>query len=403
MPGIKVEEAKKELEGIVAKATSEEQEAKEAKMTAEEKAQAEKTKQEAEAKRVEAETQAKKDAELLLKKDEEITDEKEKQRKVELVEKQKKDEEAKLSSDDRIKRIKEESQKRIDEISNRLKQVEDKSSKEAETLRKELELERKSKAELEKKIAPAKQDDIAAIVKKEEGERCAKYLQEDVSKPREERREMPKEELDDWFLEDQAEATAWVQRRELRRAIEKHQNLNAKQVEVKTKVLMEKQIGSFQRLLIKHPELDVKARKDALKAEGKSVMEIEDILSKENPKYKLSMEIADRHPEWKTEENAPELLAAEIEKELGKQPDKKGDEEISTLKKQIEDLTAKVEELTNPPEEGIGSNLIRKREVEQQASEGEKILIETMRDAKAPQSAIDEAVKDYRVRLKARR
>lgn len=393
---VKADELKKELDGMVAKEEEKSQKAAESIMSPEEKQKLEADKKEAEAKRIEAEAQAKKDAELLVKKDEEIKDEAEKKRKAELLEKQQKEEEAKLSTDDRIKKVKDESQKRIDEISNRLKQVEDKSSKEAQTLRQELELERKSKAELEKKIAAPVKEDVVALVKKEEKERQTKYLQEDNSKPREERREMNKDELDDWMLEDQTEAVAWIQRRELRRAIETHQNISAKQLESKTKNLMEKQIQSFSRVLIKHPELDVKARKEALKAEGKSETEIETALRQENAKYRLSMDIAEQHPEWRTAEDAPELLIAELEKQLAKQPASEKNEEVEALKKQIEELSSKVEELTNPPEEGISSNRRRESNNPEQKVDGEDLIAETMRAYKAPQTAIDAAIKQYR-------
>jgi hypothetical protein len=406
MPELKVEDAKKDLNGILEKEKSAIQKSKEMSMSDEERKSLEakqaEDKKKAEEARIAAETQAKKDAELLAKKDEEITDAADKKRKTELLEKQRKDEDVKLSAEEKIKRIKDESQKRIDEVVNRLKEIEDKSSKDAQLLRQELETLRKEKTILEEKISKPPKDEIISLVEKEEKERQVKYLQEDTSKPREERREMSKDELDDWMLEDQVEAIAWINRREIRRAQEKYQNLATKQLESKTKNLLEKQIQSFSRVLIKHPELDIKKRKDELKGQGKSEAEIEDILQQENPKYKLSLEIASEHPEWRTAENAPELLATEIEKRLGKSSSSGTDEkekEIDELKKTVEALTVKIAAIENPPDEGITSTVARERAKKERITEGEKILIQTMRDAKAPQSAIDSAVKKYRAKI----
>jgi hypothetical protein len=400
---VKVEEAKKELEGILNKGKTEIQKAKEAQMSETEKKSLEakqaEDKKKAEEARIVAEAQAKKDAELLAKKDEEITDEADKKRKIELLEKQRKDEEDKLSGEEKVKRIQEATQKRIDEISNKLKEVEDKSSKEAQTLRQELEIVRKEKTALEEKISKPPKDDVVSLVEKEEKEKYAKYLQEDTSKPREERREMSKDELDDWMLEDQVEAVSWINRREIRRAQEKYQNLSAKQLESKTKTLFEKQIQSFSRVLIKHPELDIKKRKDELKALGKSEAEIEDTLRSENPKYKLSLEIAEKHPEWRTAENAPELLIAEMEKQLGKQSDSgegEKDKEIDDLKKTVENLTAKIDAIENPADVGIVSTVAREKARNNKLSEQEKILVQTMKDLKAPQDKIDAALKKFR-------
>jgi hypothetical protein len=182
MPELKVEDAKKDLNGILEKEKSAIQKSKEMSMSDEERKSLEakqaEDKKKAEEARIAAETQAKKDAELLAKKDEEITDAADKKRKTELLEKQRKDEDVKLSAEEKIKRIKDESQKRIDEVVNRLKEIEDKSSKDAQLLRQELETLRKEKTILEEKISKPPKDEIISLVEKEEKERQVKYLQE---------------------------------------------------------------------------------------------------------------------------------------------------------------------------------------------------------------------------------
>ena len=207
---------------------------------------------------------------------------------------------------------------------------------------------------------------------------------------------MSKDELDDWMLEDQSEAIAWINRREIRRAREEYGNLSAKQLETKTKTLIEKQIQSFSKVLIKHPELDVRKRKEELKAQGKGDQEIEDTLRSENPKYKLSLEIAEKHPEWRTAENAPELLITEMEKQLGASGNDKFDTEKEELKKTVEALTARLDALENPADEGIVSTVAREKARSMKLSDQEKKLVETMTSVKAPQNMIDAALKKFR-------
>ena len=402
MPELKVEEAKKELEGIVGKEKDSAQRAKESLLSKEEResleAQKQEEKKKAEEERVKAETQAKKDAEILTKKDEELSDD-DKKRKSELLEIKRKEENSKLSGEEKIKKIQEASQKRIDELVNQLKQSEDKTSKETQLLRLELDNLRKEKVDLEAKISKPKED-IESIVLKEEKEKWSKYLQEDSSKPREERREMTKDELDDWILEDQAEAIAWINRRELRRERERLKNLNSKWSELFNKDLFGKQLQSYNRVLVKHPELDTKKRRDELTAQGKTEGEIEEILIKENPKYALTLKIADEHPDWKTREDAPELVIQELEKTLAKdnQSADEKDKQIEDLRKQINDLNAKIDSIVNPPDVGINSTVPRNKPKEGGFSDSEKDIIRIMRDQKVPQASIDAAIKRYRER-----
>ncbi len=395
-------EAKKELDRLIEKEAEESQKTQDAQLPKVEKdaLEAKRTAdlKEADEKRIAAEEQAKKDAALLSKKDEEVTDEADKKRKAELLKKQQEEAEAKMTPEDKIKKIQESTQKRIDELSNQLKQVEDKHSKEAQQLRQQLEVIQKEKKDLESKISKP-EEDIEAVVDREESDRQARYLQEDASKPREKRREMSQDELNDWLLEDQAAAIAFINRRETRRLQEKILNLRSKHTEKRTKELIEKQIQSWNRAHIRHPELDVAKRQDELKAQGKNAIEINDIIMAENPKYKLVMEIAGRHPEWLHEDNAPEMAIAEMEKELSKQPSSDAkDKEIEGLKSQIEELNSKIESILNPPDEGIGGGHrpSRKQTI---PSEGEKAIIALMQSQKASQKDIDIAVQDYRHRI----
>ncbi len=397
MAGIKMEEAKKELEGVVAKEEVKIKDNQKALMSEEERKsfeakEAEEIKK-AEELRITTEAQAKKDAELLTKKDEEVTDESDKKRKTELLEKKRKEEENKLSAEEKLKRVEEKMQKRIDELSNQLKETKDKGSKEADTLWKELELLRKEKENL---IKP--KDDINALVEKEENEKQAKYLQEDKSLPREKRREMDDGELDDWLLEDQKSAIAWIQRREFRREVDKIKNISTKQKEGMTKELFEKQSQSFARVCIKHPELQIQKRQAELKSQGKSEEEITNIIRQENKKYDTVLKIAEEHPEWRTHPGSPELVMAEMEKILNAEPDKDKDMD----KQKIEDLIKRVEELEaekaerEVSDEGVSSTIIPGQRGEVKFSEMEEEMVKIMKENKMPQPYIDAAIADFR-------
>lgn len=392
---IVVEEARKELEGILEKEKSTVQKSIEAAMPeAERKALATKKAEDekkAEETRITVEAQAKADAELLVKKDEEIKDEAEKKRKVELLEKQRKDEEGKLSSEEKVKRIKEETQKRIDEMSNSLKEIKDKTSREAEKLRLEIETLRKEKTE--------KPEDIIALVEKEENEKNIKYLEEDKSLSREKRREMDDAEIDDWLLEDQKSAIAWIQRRELRREIDKRQNFFNKQRDGMSRKLYEKQAQSYVRVVNKHPELDVKNRKAELKTQGKSEEEIETVLRTENKKYATIMQIAEENPDWKFELDAPEKAMVEMEKRLEKTSNTEDKSEIEKLQEKMETLEAEIARLTST-DEGVTSTLQRKTDHEKAMTEAEKAIVETMKNSKATQAMIDSALKRFREKKK---
>lgn len=390
-----VEERKKELEGIVGKEEGKINQVKKSLLSPDElkafEAKEAEDKKNTEDKRIQSEAIAKKDAELLLAKDEDIKEEADKKRKLELVETKRKEEEGKLSADDKIKRVEEKSQKRIDELVNQLKEIKDKSSKTAESMQKELEALRKEKIELAKP-----KDDVVSLVLKEEKEKQSKYLQEDKSLSREDRREIDDAEIDDWLLENQKEAIAWIQRRELRREIDKRQNLNSKVLEGRTKELFEKQFNSLKVVMDKHPDMMITKRRDELKSQGKSDDEITETLRTENKKYDLSLKISEEHPEWKNRENAPELVMVEMEKRLDKSQEQENDNsEIAKLLKRIEDLEADKAARENS-DEGVSSTIIPRSESSVKLSEQEEMMIEVMRGQKMPKDSIDAAISDFR-------
>lgn len=405
MPELKVEEAKKDLQGMVDKAKSSVQKAKETQMPeVEKKVLDEKRKKEQEEK-VRQEEQKKKDTDILAKKDEERTPEEKERAKVLIEEQKKKDEDAKkieedkLSGDEKIKRIKEKSEKRIAEIGNELLQIKDKSSKEAQELRLELEKLRKDNEDLNKKISSLeKKEDMGSFIREQEQKIITKYIEEDKEKPKEQRREMSKEELETWLAEDFAAANEWLSERAVRRAEERK--------EIGRIVgFRKRQNESAKKTLKDHPELDVSKREVELKAEGKSPTEIKDILCKENVKYKTCLEIIQEKPELFEEDNGPELVIAEMEKRLAKKPDNQSpdpkDKEIEDLRKRVEDLEAE-KQAKETTDVGINSNIPKQKKNEAGLTEAEQNLVDTLKSMKTPQANIDSALKKFREKNKAR-
>jgi len=285
-----------------------------------------------------AEEQAKKDEELLSKKEEELSAD-EKTRKQEILDK-------KLAPEDKVNKRKQEIQSEIDKLISEKKSLEDTNPKlkeEAAKLQTEIDnlKKEKSKIEAEKNI-PEEQK----LLKTKEEERLKKYLDEDKSKAKEERREMSKEELEDWLLEDMVSAQEWMTERSLRRSRERMADINAQKKDKFVKDFMTKQEESNKRVLVKHPELDTAKREKELKDAGKSSDEIQATLSKENEKFRLCAEIVKEDPEkYLMKENGPELVAAEMEKRLQKEPPSKKDDEPSELEKLKADLEAKEAEI----------------------------------------------------------
>jgi hypothetical protein len=400
MADLKVDEAKKELQGIVDKQKQTIQRGLESTMSdAEKKVLDEKNKKEQDAKALK-EAEVKKDAEILAKKADERTED-EKKRALVLEEEARKREEEKLSAEDKIKRIQKQSQERIDELVNRLKQIEDKSSKDAQDLRKELELQKQENENLSKKLTSLdKKDETPNLLKQKEEERLRKYLDEDKEKPREQRKEMSREQLEEWLLEDQVAAQEWISERTLRRSRDRSMDIRTQDKDKFVKDFIGKQDESNKRVLIKHPELDTAARESELKSQGKSDKEIQETLCQENEKYRVSTEIVKENPEkYLTKENGPELVATEMERRIANKSSTtqtQDQKEMADLRKMIEDQQKIIDELQNPSDIGVNSTLIKIRENKQQISEQEKVLIDTLKSLNTPQDRIDSALKKFR-------
>lgn len=236
----------------------------------------------------ERETKAKEAAEekrILEAKDEELTPE-EKTKKKEILVLKQEEKEAKREAS---------TQKRIDHLVGEIKALKAEKNQDKEQIKKlgsELE---SLQGKIEKPVQAGKAKEQLT---KLESERIAKYLEDDKELPRAERREMTREELDDWLVEDLVAAQEWLADRQIRRRDERAedtQQIKKGEVETegkkKAEVIVQEQLRHQAEVAKRHPELDISKRVKELTDAGKSKKEIEEIIFKENPKVKVLADI----------------------------------------------------------------------------------------------------------------
>ena len=238
---------------------------------------------------------------ILEAKDADLTDE-ERETKLELF--------GKKREADKKAEIQKEIDDRIGEVTGKLK---------AETAKRE-----KLEAEIAELRNKSEKDPgkVEVELEKLEQTRVAKNLAADASLPREKRREMSDEDLQEWLVEDMVQAQRWLAKQEVRKDRERaadEAKLNGGDgdgMNKKAEAVIQKQKESNARVFAKHPELDVTRRVNAMKAEGKSAAEIGEAI-KNDPKCKLALEIIQENQDkYLLAENGPELVAAEMEKRM---------------------------------------------------------------------------------------
>lgn len=334
-----------------------------------------------------AKEQAEEDKRILAAKEEELNEGQMKRKEHLLREDVEKKKQAKLDA-------------RFGELTGKIKDFE----RDKEANKAELEQLRKEKDELAAIVNPPKaESEVGKITK----ETLSKYLEEDKDKPREQRREMTKDELEDWFLEEPVAANEWIVDRSLRRTDER----KGIATKITTDNFAKKQKESFDRVTAKHPTLDIgklKERLEVLEGEKKTKKEINTILAEEFPDMVLTYQVADEHPEWENEESGPELVMKEVEKRKANPPKPKEKEDESTklkeanetiekLKQEKEDLELELEKEENN-DIGMNSNTARSRqnEKDKELSKQEKLLVATMRSKGASKESIEKALKKFR-------
>lgn len=239
---------------------------------------------------------------------------------------QKKAEILKKREEDKILSIQRKTQERIDEIHGELKAEKAGRIKDREKIE-------ALEAELKKVTGAHQKPVIETEVKKLEATRVSKLIEEDKALPKDQRREMTRDDLEEWLAEDIVAAQEWLADRAVRRDRERSADLNrlnktdepGAESRKKAEAILTAQAVSRKKVEAKHPELNVTARIQALKAEGKTEKEIQAVIFKENPKARIVAEILKEEDgeKYLFSENGPELLAAEMEKRL--KPNDKGE------------------------------------------------------------------------------
>lgn len=260
----------------------------------------------------EAEKQAENDARILSAKDEELSVE-DKTRKAELAKAKEERERKAEAPEDKVKRIQEATQKRIDEVVGDLKAEKAQRQQDKDKI---AELE----AKLETLTKPKAEEDKASKLKTLVEQQTAKYLQEDKNKPRGEKREMPKEELEEWLIEDYVSATEWLTDRSVRRHEDKAEIevslSNAPQK--KAEEFISQQQESLKKLIAKYPSV-VPSPERLAQLKGKTKDEIDEILASENEDYRDMLEIVRTDTKkYLGSVDGPEKVMEELDRRRGK-------------------------------------------------------------------------------------
>ncbi len=309
-----------------------------------------------------AEDQAKKDEKILDTPEDEL-DEVGKARKAEILASIKEKEDNKSPEDKekgKLEKEKKENQTKLDkrfgDLTGQLKDLKrDKSADKEKIAILEKEL-----ADVKDKLNPEKINEA----KKAEEARISKYLEEDKDKPREQKREMSKEDLEEWLLDDIVEANEWMVERSARRSAERNSLANQETQKKNVAAFVALVSESSDKVEKKHPELNTKARIEELKKDKPDITdgELHEVLCKENEKYRTMSEIMKADPSKYWGKNAPELMMVEMEKRLGlkdKEPGKEDNKDKTYTAAEIEDIKKEAieaeEERKNNIDEGIES------------------------------------------------
>lgn len=169
--------------------------------------------------------------------------------------------------------------------------------------------------------APKKEADQTNKLAELEKSRIEKYLKEDSVLPREQRREMSKDQLEEWVIEDPVAAQEWMAERVVRRRDERQADLERVNADTEANTIINSQRQSEARVLAKHPDLDFSGQEKALIARGMTLQEARAELLKSNPKARMIAKIISEpgaQEKYLLKSNGPELLMQEMESRLAK-------------------------------------------------------------------------------------
>jgi hypothetical protein len=222
-------------------------------------------------------------------------------------------------------------QRRIDELVGKIKALESERFKDRDQIR-----------ALETQITtlstkPVQIDE--ADFSQKEANRLKTYLEEDKSKPRAQRREMSREDLEDWIVEDMVSAQEWMVDKKLRRKDEAKKDREEFEKKTSAEMLKKSQKASQDRVLSKHPDIDTASRQEELKAQGKSKEEISAIIFKERPKVEAIVSVLRDNPGLAQRiaglPNGPEILMDEVEKRISSKTHK--DESVDAIEDALDE------------------------------------------------------------------
>lgn len=253
------------------------------------------------------------------------------------------------NKDDKTKKRNFGAEKRINELVAELKTLRETSESRDKETAKRIESLEEEKIELQRKVGIAPENKITDELKSLEEARVRKYREEDKALPREQRREMSKDEYEAWLVEDIGSATDWLVDQKLRRQHERredHEKLTAK-TEV-DKIMKAQQISKL-RVEARHPELALDDVKQELRDSGMSEEAIHKKLYKENAKYRAVVDLISSDKKFAEtvlmDPNGPELLEKEMLKKLKaseeqeeEAPQKESDERIMALEAKIAEM-----------------------------------------------------------------
>ena len=170
---------------------------------------------------------------------------------------------------------------------------------------------------------PAQEADKSKKISEAEKARITKYLTEDKELPREERREMTNDEVEEWIIESPVEAQEWIADRAARRREERNADLQDLDVDKEATAVIKKRDESQKKVLQKHPDLAFESRAKDLVLSGLSREEAMKQIAKENPKMKVIFEIIAEpgaQDKYAFSADGPEQLMQEMERRLEKNP-----------------------------------------------------------------------------------
>lgn len=263
------------------------------------------------------------DEQLLETNDDELTED-EKSRKQEVINKK----ESSKSPEEKLKEWQDKTQERIDSLISELKAEKSSRKQDQEKIDMLNSVIDSMKGDLERS-GNIESDEDKMI--KSENEIYSRMIDEDKELPKSKRREMSKDDLEEFLLEDMVEANEWIVRRERRREKDRESRLKGKDT---AKTIQD----SAKKFYEEFPECNVEQRGNELVNQGKTESEAIKIIMDENPDFKLMMDLINSNKEFSDPKNpqAPILLAKAMREKKSSGKKTYTEEEVQKMVKEAQ-------------------------------------------------------------------